>query len=351
MLRLAILLSASTAVAAPKPVKLIQVKEVTIGESGWVVHGFKFIAATPTLSAKLNQMFVERTRARGWLADGVRWPKSGDINCQIGFATSVLITWHCGGIGLNQGGGGGYKFTDDAELVIDDAGEIKELTPASYLLPGVTVDKLRAMKGKSQAGDECTIPAGFEGPDYVQDGLTFHDADNSCTLSWASLAGKLVKDNPVQRAVATDDSTPKESIAGWAKAPPRFVPEGDSAVRDLSTGLVWATHDNGADLDWNAAFSLALHKGDGWRLPTENELEELVDAESAHREKSDCTKGKSDLLITPAIHPSCGLLWSDEMLDGDRAVGVGFISGTPRVSKQSEKKNYRALLVKGKERR
>lgn len=343
----------ATAAAAPKPVKLLGTKEVTVGDRGWIVHTVRFVAATPILSATLNHMMAEGTRTAGWLEDGARSPAAGDIYCQVDFATSVYVSWTCRGLASNSNGS--YHFYSGANFVIDDDGKFVPPTMAMIFAPGVTLDKLSALKGTDKNSDECTIrtDAGWEitGSGFrvnLNNGEVDYDF---CELSWESLAGKLVKDNFVQRAIAvgsipTENAPPTESVAGWAKQPPRFVPEADDTVRDLSTGLLWTAHDNGADTTWDEALMLARKKGGDWKLPTEAQLEGIVDPEYAHREKTDCTKGKNDLLLTPAIHLSCGLVWTDGMLDGDRAVGVGFISGTPRISKQAEKKNYRVLLVK-----
>ncbi len=84
-----------------------------------------------------------------------------------------------------------------------------------------------------------------------------------------------------------------------------------------------------------------------WRLPTEVELEVLSEsAGPAHKEKSDCTKGKYQLMVSELIHVSCGIAWSSTTIEDDRAVAFGFISGTSRIAKLTEKKNSRALVVR-----
>ena len=61
---------------------------------------------------------------------------------------------------------------------------------------------------------------------------------------------------------------------------------------------------------------------------------------------TDCTKGKNDLLVTSLLHLSCGLVWSSSRVDRDRAIAVGFISGTSRIARTTASQNYRALLVR-----
>ncbi|MCK5341118.1 MAG: caspase family protein [Desulfobulbaceae bacterium] len=61
----------------------------------------------------------------------------------------------------------------------------------------------------------------------------------------------------------------------------RFALE-DGTVHDLETGLMWASADNGSDIDWEDAemFCRTYNVGDytDWRLPTLKELQNLQDA-------------------------------------------------------------------------
>jgi hypothetical protein len=112
---------------------------------------------------------------------------------------------------------------------------------------------------------------------------------------------------------------------------------------------MWSAHDNGRDLPWAAAVAYATtYRGGGhldWRLPTETELETLAEPELAHREATDCTHGKLAVVVAALLHPSCGLAWSSTTV-GDRAVAFGLISGTSRLSRLTDQKNLRALLVR-----
>ncbi len=61
----------------------------------------------------------------------------------------------------------------------------------------------------------------------------------------------------------------------------QFVDQGNGAVLDAATGLVWMQTDSGAAMDWEAALdyctSLDLAGIDDWRLPNAKELQSIVD--------------------------------------------------------------------------
>jgi hypothetical protein len=156
---------------------------------------------------------------------------------------------------------------------------------------------------------------------------------------------------PAPPAAPTASVDP-HSVSPSARTPAgRFIPDptDKDAVRDTRTGLEWAAHDNGADIDAaGAAAFAAAYRGGGhsdWRLPTADELASLVAVDLAHRERGDCTNSKNYYVLTPLIHVSCGLAWSSTATDAG-VTGMGFISGNPRVSKRTETKNYRALVVR-----
>lgn len=70
----------------------------------------------------------------------------------------------------------------------------------------------------------------------------------------------------------------------------RFVDCQDGTTLDTSTGLMWASKDNGYDINWaNAKSYCENYRGGGytdWRIPTGYELDELYD--DAYISKSAC---------------------------------------------------------------
>ena len=62
----------------------------------------------------------------------------------------------------------------------------------------------------------------------------------------------------------------------------RFVNNGNGTVTDTQTGLMWADHDNGSNINWpNAKSYCEGYSGggkSGWREPTMDELQQLYNS-------------------------------------------------------------------------
>ncbi len=69
----------------------------------------------------------------------------------------------------------------------------------------------------------------------------------------------------------------------------RFQISGDGTVLDSKTGLMWASHDNGQDINWDdaQAYSEAFSGGgyNDWRLPTQRELITIFNPASPEKYK------------------------------------------------------------------
>jgi hypothetical protein len=344
--------------AAADPPKNLAIREVLLGDSshGIGISSFRVVAATPLLTAEINNAIMADDRSGGYFEHSGN-QITGSYTCEQGFATSDLVTWTChGALASADGAGGGYGAASGGALAIVN-NRIHPLDDAAVFGPHFDLAKLGALKGTKSSGMDEACTLGVKPEDYQITGmglllLEHRDDHYGCMISWDDAKAVLAKDSVIRRVIETPPATDleTESAAQWGKRDPRFVAEADDTVRDLATGLVWMAHDNGADITQPGAAAFAKAKGNGWRLPTENELEELAMPELAHKDAKDCTKGKNDMLLTPLIHISCGIAWSSSAVyKDDRIVAFGFISGTPRIAKPSEKKNYRALLVrKGK---
>lgn len=57
----------------------------------------------------------------------------------------------------------------------------------------------------------------------------------------------------------------------------RFIDNGDNTITDTKTGLIWSKNTIATDVDFANAEKAVAALGDGWRLPTIDELETLVD--------------------------------------------------------------------------
>jgi hypothetical protein len=264
----------------------------------------------------------------------------------------VFVSWLCRGLWndvVEGGGGPGLAASSRGGGYYIENGRLRPATRATIFAKATDLDAKLAALGDNGCHVKPESDVVFPSPQ----GIEFSDDNNKsgCLVSWADLTPLLAPNSPFPTLVAhQSDAKPKDPSAGWAKAADRFVVKGET-VRDQLTNLEWATHDNGADISWADAVAYAkAYRGGGksdWRLPTEIELEVLSEsAGPAHKEKSDCTKGKYQLMVSELIHVSCGIAWSSTTIEDDRAVAFGFISGTGRIAKLTEKKNSRALVVR-----
>ncbi len=334
------------AAGAPKPIHGLATSEgtdrVKVGET--TAELFRVTGPTPILDAQLHNAVAYTAR----LFDTAGRSMTVEVSCTAGMLTDVFVSWACAGLQYSGDGGGTAPANSADAYAIE--GETLRLVTSRTLFGADFATKGAGLKGVHDESPCVIAPTGEILVDF--DGVTFFGDERGCFVGWDVLAPMLVKDSVLRRLVGptaeTPETAPANPRAGWAKARPRFAAEA-GGIRDRATGLVWATADNGADLDHAAAVKFAAdYRGGGfadWRLPTEDELEAVSERSAGHRNKNDCTKGKSTLLLTAQINLTCGLAWSSKQV-GDRFVGFGFLSGTPRLSKATEKKNYRALVVR-----
>ena len=57
----------------------------------------------------------------------------------------------------------------------------------------------------------------------------------------------------------------------------RFIDNGDNTITDTKTGLIWAKNTAAKDANFADAEQAVAALGDGWRMPTIDELATLVD--------------------------------------------------------------------------
>ncbi len=97
---------------------------------------------------------------------------------------------------------------------------------------------------------------------------------------WDEQGRPLSCEDASAAAVSGMDGAARQGVP-WPE--PRFVEADDAAVTDRLTGLHWrrAPAREGVLMSWEEALRLGPDIGEGWRLPTINELESLVDC-AAH---------------------------------------------------------------------
>ena len=83
---------------------------------------------------------------------------------------------------------------------------------------------------------------------------------------------------------------------------------------DSATGLIWATKDNGEDVNWNQARNycetLTLGGYEDWHLPTINELKSIYDKSLSKRYKAKGTIELESAAMWSADTNNSGDVWS-----------------------------------------
>jgi hypothetical protein len=94
----------------------------------------------------------------------------------------------------------------------------------------------------------------------------------------------------------------------------RFIAYDDGTVLDTKTKLMWATKDNGSDIEWQDAkfYCENYHVGGykDWRMPKLDELEGLYDESKAR--PAACAGRNSIHIATKLIDVTCLSLWTSE---------------------------------------
>ncbi len=129
----------------------------------------------------------------------------------------------------------------------------------------------------------------------------------------------------------------------------RFIAYANGTVLDSKTGLMWASKDNGEDINWqNAKRYCEKYRGGGytdWRMPTQDELAGLYD-------KYDRQPCKGGFLGIGAYCDLCRLIdltganvWAPEAR-GSEAAYFNFGGSLQLWDLQSDSYNHRALPVR-----
>jgi len=124
----------------------------------------------------------------------------------------------------------------------------------------------------------------------------------------------------------------------------RYADLGGGVIRDNESGLDWTQSDNGADIDWHQANAWCNQRGDGWRLPSVDELAALYD-ESGQLATScgayTCKVYSGFRLTTPY-----GFYWSGTAKGSSEAWFVDLLDGHRYSIDVSISDDERALCVR-----
>ena len=124
----------------------------------------------------------------------------------------------------------------------------------------------------------------------------------------------------------------------------RFLAYDDGTVLDMQTNLMWASKDNGNDINWvNAKSYCENYRGGGytdWRMPTQDELAGLYYAGKTY--KSDCGHYAH---LTELIRLTCTVPWASDTRGSD-AASFYFSLGTRSWHAQSIDNGLRGLPVR-----
>lgn len=150
----------------------------------------------------------------------------------------------------------------------------------------------------------------------------------------------------VEQTVSVDAG--KQAVVQLAlPAPERFerVSEG---VRDNVQNLIWASSDNGSDINWGNAGAYCASKGAGWSLPTVAALQSLYDAAGKYPQSWRAYDGTAYTLkpATPLILISSCCFWSNEQNGASEAWFVGLLSGGRLAHTVGYAPGRRALCVR-----
>ena len=129
----------------------------------------------------------------------------------------------------------------------------------------------------------------------------------------------------------------------------QFVAYERGVVIDTSTGLVWASKDNGEDINWKDAKRYCEnYRGGGytdWRLPTQNELAKLYKPDTKNTNPS-TGKCKGNYRISKLFHITCCCPWASETRGSEAAFfNLGY--GMRYWYDPSNSLDSRALPVRG----
>lgn len=154
-----------------------------------------------------------------------------------------------------------------------------------------------------------------------------------------------IKKKKDQKVPEKNSNTAPVSTVSETDRDGRFIAYDNGTVLDTRTNLMWASMDNGSDINWKEAKRYCeTYQGGGykdWRMPTQNELAGLYDP----TKNTLTTQGNYYVHVTRLIQLSSCCPWASEIRGSD-AASFFFTLGSRNWFPQSIGTNYRALPVR-----
>ena len=120
-------------------------------------------------------------------------------------------------------------------------------------------------------------------------------------------------------------------------------------VEDNEQGIVWASSDNGSNIDWNGATSYCASKGSGWSLPMVAQATSMFDATGQYQQPRSNQYGNWTIKpATDLIQFSQGTvaIWTSERDGSSSAFAVDLDNGSRYSATVSYSSDVRALCVR-----
>jgi len=129
----------------------------------------------------------------------------------------------------------------------------------------------------------------------------------------------------------------------------RFIAYASGTVLDMKTGLMWASKDNGKNINWQDAKRYCENYRDGdysdWRMPTQDELAGIYEPNTKNTNPKTEGCDTSGNHINRLFHITCCCLWAPETRGSDAAY-FAFFDGSRHLFPPDRYRNLRVLPVR-----
>ena len=133
--------------------------------------------------------------------------------------------------------------------------------------------------------------------------------------------------------------------ASCADKPATLADLGNGVLRHCVSRTDWTQADSGlGGLDWDVARARCATKGAGWKLPTADELAELID----RRGGSKTTCGRFTCHVSPLFRLTAPIFWTTQVTGPSMIMQVSLLLGGRHPTAQDANYDYRALCVRNR---